>query len=152
MSDDVNMCLWCPALSPFDLAMEKQNMCSKGDINIKGKENRSLWFRLKRSLLDHVSALASSSNACFLFGLFPGWILNHSGVVCKCCGAPKLGWFSHLRAKETWSTCLCSRGSQTSKSQDIELIAGPVRVRLLLQNSEQPVWQQPRTEQGKSWS
>lgn len=38
-------------------------------ITIGGKKNRPLWFRLKSSLLDHVSALAGSSKACFLFGL-----------------------------------------------------------------------------------
>jgi len=68
-------------------------------ITIEGMGNRSLWSRLKSSLLDHVSALASSSKACFLFGLFSGWILNHSGVVCKGCGAPVPGLFSHLRTQ-----------------------------------------------------
>lgn len=68
-------------------------------ITIRGKENWSLWFRLKSSSLDHVSALAASSKACFLFGLFAGWILNHLGVVCKGCGAPATGWFSHLSSQ-----------------------------------------------------
>lgn len=54
-------------------------------ITIREKENRPLWFRLKTSLLDHVSALAGSSKACFLFGPFSGWILNHLGVLCKGC-------------------------------------------------------------------
>lgn len=68
-------------------------------ITIGGKENTSLWFRLKSSLLDRVSALAGCSNACFLFGLSPGWILNHLGVVRKGCGAPVTGWFSHLKSQ-----------------------------------------------------
>lgn len=77
---------WCRALSPFDLSMEKYNMCNKGKskfITIRGKENTSLWSRLKSSLLDHVSALAGSSKACFLFEFFSGRILNHLGAVRK---------------------------------------------------------------------
>ncbi|MEQ2170719.1 hypothetical protein GOODEAATRI_003242 [Goodea atripinnis] len=91
----MHWCPYCPALSPFDLAKETV-ICNKVKskfITIEGKENRSLWFGLRTSPLGHVSALASSSKACFLFGLFSGGILNRSGPVLQECGAPVAGLF-----------------------------------------------------------
>lgn len=55
--------------------------------------------QVKKQLTRPCFRFGQQFKGMFSFRLFSGWILNHLGVLCKGCGAPVTGWFSHLRSQ-----------------------------------------------------